>query len=245
MPFSGRPAYLIYLWFLTWLDWVYPPLCGGCGVRGTHWCSDCLESTQLISPPVCQNCGQNQRYGGTCKQCRESPPHYSALRSWAAFGGPLRKAIHRLKYKRDITLGQTLARPMVESLGRLNWEIDVVIPVPLGVARQAERGYNQAALLARPIAWNFNWEYNPRALSRTRETRTQVGLNFEQRRENVAEAFQASPVSISGKQVLVVDDVTTSGATMDACASALKKAGAQQVYGFTLARAGSDHCETA
>jgi len=134
---------------------------------------------------------------------------------------------------------------MVESLGRLNWEIDVVIPVPLGVARQAERGYNQAALLARPIAWNFNWEYNPRALSRTRETRTQVGLNFEQRRENVAEAFQASHVSISGKHVLVVDDVTTSGATMDACASALEKAGAQQVYGFTLARAGFDHREMA
>jgi ComF family protein len=241
MPFSGRPAYLIYQWFLAWLDWVYPPYCGGCGLRGTRWCSSCQENTQVISPPVCQNCGQNQRYAGTCERCRESPPHYLALRSWAAFNGPLRKAIHRLKYKRDITLGETLAQPMIESLGRLDWKIDVVIPVPLGVARQAERGYNQAALLARPIAWNFDWEYEPKSLSRTRETRTQVGLNLEQRRDNVTDAFQASSVSVSGKRVLVVDDVTTSGATMDACASALLKASAKEVYGITLARAVFDH----
>jgi ComF family protein len=117
------------------------------------------------------------------------------------------------------------------------WKIDLVCPVPLGVARQADRGFNQAALLARPIALSSGLTYSPHAVERKKETLSQVGLNFERRHNNVSDAFQAKPAVARGRTVLIVDDVATSGATLEACALALLEAGARQVYALTLARA--------
>lgn len=159
-----------------------------------------------------------------------------ALRSWAAFGGPLRHALHRLKYKGDVALGEILAEPLLELLQELDWPVEVITTVPLGVVRRKERGYNQANLLACPLALASGKLYRPQALFKVRETRSQVGLTAEQRRENVAEAFRARPRVVEGRQVLVVDDVLTTGATLEACAAALLQAGAMQVYGLTLAR---------
>lgn len=119
----------------------------------------------------------------------------------------------------------------------LKWEVDLVTAVPSGIARRAERGYNQASLLALPLALGSGLPYRSRALSKIAETRSQVGLNPYERRANVAGAFQATSDEVRGKRVLVIDDVTTSGATMEACAAALTKAAASQVYGLTLARA--------
>jgi ComF family protein len=113
----------------------------------------------------------------------------------------------------------------------------MVTPVPLSVARQAERGYNQASLLARPLALAASLPFQPQALRKIRETPSQVGLTVEQRRGNVRDAFQANPGMVSKKIVLVIDDVTTSGATFEACSWALFEAGARKVYGLTLARA--------
>lgn len=126
---------------------------------------------------------------------------------------------------------------MLEVLDNSGWIIDLVIPVPLGVARQKERGYNQASLLALPLALKRRYRFVPKALSRTRETRSQVDLNREERKQNVSGAFTARAEIVKGKSVLVVDDVTTSGATLDACADALLEAGAKEVYGLTLAQA--------
>jgi ComF family protein len=117
--------------------------------------------------------------------------------------------------------------------------VELVTPVPLGVARHAQRGYNQSALLAFPLALSSKLAYGSQALIKVREARSQVGLSLAERFENVAGAFQASPKIVAGKTILIVDDVTTSGATMQACATALLQAGAHQVYGLTLARA--DH----
>jgi ComF family protein len=122
-------------------------------------------------------------------------------------------------------------------LKSLAWEIDVIVPVPLGVARQKERGYNQAALIARPVALETGWAYRPKALSRVRETKTQVGLSIEERRMNVGGAFKAEGEGVAGKNVLLIDDVLTTGSTMEACAAALIEAGAAKVFGLTLARA--------
>jgi ComF family protein len=158
------------------------------------------------------------------------------LRSWAIFGDRLRQAIHRLKYKGDLALGDVLSRPMIDSLRQWKWQVDLVTPVPIGLARLAERGYNQAALLARPIAWGLGWPYHSDGLYRVRETRSQVGLSLDERQQNVKDAFRARSKYVAGKSVLVVDDVTTSGATLKACAAALLEAGADQVYGLTLAR---------
>jgi ComF family protein len=236
----GRPAYRLYQLAWAGLDWLYPPQCGGCGTPGSRWCVDCQRQTLLLSATICTLCGRVMTSAGTCYSCRETPPAYSALRSWAIFNGPLRRAIHRLKYSRDIALGEVLARPLLELLCCSGWPIDLVTSVPMGVARRAERGYNQATLLAFPLSLAAGIPFRSQALIKIRETRSQVGLNRTQRRENVFEAFNARSDIVTTKCVLVIDDVTTSGATIEACASALTKAGARQVFGLTLARAETD-----
>jgi len=125
-------------------------------------------------------------------------------------------------------------------LNSLSWDIDIITAVPLGVARRKERGYNQSALLAIPLSLGSGKTYESRALYKIRETRSQVGLTWMQRHENVVEAFHARSNYVKGKSVLVVDDVATSGATLGACAHALLEVGARQVYCLTLARAGFD-----
>jgi ComF family protein len=159
------------------------------------------------------------------------------LRSWAIFQGPVREALHRLKYRRDLGLGEILSRSLMRVLQELEWPINVVMPVPLSIARQKQRGYNQAALLARPLALATDLAYRPKAIQRVRDTVTQVGLSLEQRRHNVVDAFQACSEIVAGKTILLVDDVATTGATLDACADALLLHGANEVYCLTVARA--------
>jgi ComF family protein len=153
------------------------------------------------------------------------------------FAGPLRNALHRLKYQRDVALGDALAGPLISLLEGLNWAVDLVAPVPLSASRQAERGYNQAAFLARPLALAAGLSYKSLALRKIRETPSQVGLSVGQRRDNVRGAFLANPGIVRDKRVLVIDDVITSGATLEACAQALFEGGASRVYGLSLARA--------
>ena len=237
MSARGRLAYSSYRWLWQSLDWLYPPRCGGCANQGSRWCVNCQRESSLIVPPVCQCCGQMLTHEGLCQACRTGRPNFEALRSWAVFNGPVKNALHRLKYKRDVALGEALSAPMIVRFNQLNWPVDLVAPVPLGVARQAQRGYNQAALLARPLALACELPYQIRALAKTRETRSQVGLSHDQRWQNVDGSFTARERTVRGKTVLLVDDVATSGATLSACALALHKAGARAVYALTLARA--------
>jgi ComF family protein len=145
------------------------------------------------------------------------------MRSWAVFDSPVQNALHTLKY-----------RP-------LNWAIDLLIPVPLSKNRLKERGYNQVGLIAQPLAYEVGWLYAPNALWKSRETRSQVGLSISQRRENVFEAYQADPKIVGQKSILLVDDVATTGSTIQSCTQALQAAGARDVYAFTIARALSHH----
>lgn len=239
--YAVRPVYRLYQLAWAGLDWLYPPYCGGCGARGARWCSDCQQNIQTIQEPYCQRCGQpiTNSGNGTCPDCKHRPFCLTALRSWAKFSGPLQNAIHRLKYKGDLALGDVLASPLIDLIRETRWAVDAVVPVPIGIVRQAQRGYNQAALLALPIALGLNFAYRPKAIEKIRDTRSQVGLSLSERLENVKGAFRAKPELVESKRVLLVDDVTTSGATIDACGEALFEAGATQVFGITLARAGS------
>ncbi len=110
---------------------------------------------------------------------------------------------------------------MTDFVRSLHWAIDVLIPVPLGKKRLKERGYNQVALVARPLAYQLGWKYEPAALWKTRETRTQVGLSVSQRSENVQGAYQADPTVVEQRSVLIMDDVATTGSTISACTAAL------------------------
>lgn len=237
MPKPARPAYHLYRWLWGSLDLLFPPTCGGCDRRGTLWCPECQGQVKLIKPPICLVCGQPFRKEGVCRRCSISSPKCKALRSWAYYEGPIRQAIKRLKYRRYISLGLTLARPLTALFDQLGWEIDLVIPVPLGVARLRERGYNQAALIARPFALETSITYSPRGLRRVRETRSQVGLSLTQRKDNVENAFQAEQEIVNQQRILIIDDVATSGATLNSCGAALYQAGAKDVYAMTLARA--------
>ena len=130
---------------------------------------------------------------------------------------------------------------MVEFLKTLNWDIDLLVPVPLGKSRLKERGYNQVGLVARPLAYEVGLQYAPDALWKSRETRSQVGLSILQRRDNVYGAYQASPESVKRKSILLMDDVATTGSTIQSCAETLLTAGAREVYALTIARALSHH----
>ncbi len=163
------------------------------------------------------------------------------MRSWLVFEGPIRLALHKLKYRRNLALGDALARQLAPYVQNQNWPVDMIVPVPLGKKRMQERGYNQVGLVALPLAALCEWEYAPKALSRARETRSQVGLSAVERRENVSGAFCSNSTRVSGKIVLLMDDVATTGATLSACSEALFEAGARDVYALTLARALPHH----
>jgi ComF family protein len=190
-----------------------------------------------VSPPICVICEQSIQLEGQCNRCIQNPPHIRAIRSWDEFKGPIRNALHNLKYRRNIGLGISLAKNLIELVRGFPWQIDIISPVPLRKNREKERGYNQADLLAKPLAFELQLPYNPRILQRQRETQSQVELSLAERRKNLKDAFKADPKTIKDINILVVDDVTTSGSTLEACATAFLEAGAKTVYGVTVARA--------
>ena len=232
-----RIAQVLYRGFWTALDWMYPPTCAGCGEPGYRLCVNCLHEIQFITGPVCHQCGlplSGQK--DLCAECRAETPAFTALRSLARYEGVARACVHSLKYHRNQALGDFFADPLAELVLKAGWALDLAMPVPLSPKRQEERGYNQAALLARPVALTLGVAYTSFGLIRTRNTQSQVELNAEQRRKNVVGAFRAVPEMVAGKRILLVDDVTTTGSTLRECTYALLEGGASAVYCLTLAR---------
>jgi len=208
---------------------------------GHRWCPQCQQQVQVVPEPVCFKCGLPLSRPGLCSSCSDSPPSYKGLRSWLVFEGPIRRALHTLKYRRNVALGDALAHRFSEFASGLNWPFELVVPVPSGRQRLAERGYNQVALVARPLASILGKRFSPKSLTRARETRSQVGLSPELRKENVSGAFRADATRVAGRLVLIVDDIATTGATLESCARTLREAGARDIYALTLARALPHH----
>jgi ComF family protein len=163
------------------------------------------------------------------------------MRSWAVFESPIQNGLHTMKYRRNMGFGEAIAMHMADFVRSLHWSIDMLIPVPLGKKRLKERGYNQVALVARPLAYQLGLQYESAALVKARDTRSQVGLTISQRSENVQDAYQADSQVVKGKNVLIMDDVATTGSTISACTTALLSARAQEVYVLTIARALPHH----
>ena len=171
-----------------------------------------------------------------CSWCRAHSSQLDGIRSVAIHNGALRKAIHQLKYEHRTELATTLGQMLFAYWKEANLPGQVVIPVPLHPGRQKARGYNQAALLVTELAERAQMPLNQTDLIRTRATVPQVGLGVDERKANVQGAFAWIGSALKGVSVLLVDDVCTSGATLEACALALRQSCAGSVWGLTLAR---------
>ncbi len=209
----------------TALDFFFPPHCIACERLGSLYCPHCLA--ELPFPPI--------------KHTPESPLslHIAA----AFFEGAPRNAIHALKYEGKRRYALPLATRLALALAQTDYHADAVIALPLHAERLAWRGYNQSALLAEALAAHLKLPYLPNAVDRIQKTLPQVGLNRRQRAANVANAFQAAPDQVRGLHLLLVDDVATTGATLEACAAALKEAGAASICGLTVGVALLHHAD--
>ncbi|MCB9139118.1 MAG: ComF family protein [Caldilineaceae bacterium] len=224
------------------LDLLFPPACVACGHSGAPLCSACAQRAEPVTAPICARCGRRTTHPRTsCPLCAEE--HSTALtmvRSAALHTSPLREAIHAFKYEARPDAARPLARYLVAAFMTAEWRgldpaVEVVVPVPLHAERRAERGYNQAELLAEAFCRRVGLPCRPDWLERHQFTRPQVGLNAEERQENVSAAFAAAS-EVSGRTLLLIDDVYTTGSTLRACADAARQAGARGIYGLTLAQ---------
>jgi ComF family protein len=238
MPLSGSLAAVLF-----------PDCCRLCeralrSLTPAPVCQSCLDSLQAAeSSFFCQCCGlpfeSAAPLHGTeeCGLCRLRVWDFDRVRGFGAYEGDLRRLIHLLKYDKMRPLARPLAERMAARLPELGLA-DILIPVPLYRWRRWQRGFNQAEALAQELSSLSGIPCSRKVLRRTRPTRPQVGLSNRERRLNLAGAFDvSSPQFVSGRRVLLVDDVMTTGATLDACARALKAAGAVWVAGLTAARA--------
>jgi competence protein ComFC len=218
------------------LDLVFPPRCAGCGRTGAAWCAGCDRRLHRLPPRTCSRCGRPFPPGGACPECSRHAQGIP-VSAFGAYAPPLDKALTHLKYRPDRDLAGRFAGWLTQAYRQAGWSASCVVPVPLGRRREKQRGYNQVTLIAEALGAQLEMPVLPRALFRIRETDSQVGLDPAQRQKNVAGAFSADPAQVRGHTPLLVDDVFTTGATLAACARALRQAGALQVFGLTVARA--------
>jgi ComF family protein len=241
---------------LDWLvDWLYPPRCRACSGRiygrdGEYFCSRCWQEIRIVAHPLCSICGRPfpdaSGEDHECGICLSRRPYFAGARAWACYPRdeltehPLRRVVQKFKYGRKVSLGKPLGQLMARGCGEFleQREIDVIVPVPLHPKRLRWRGFNQSVLLAREVSRLFEIPLDPFVLYRSKETPPQTQLKEDERRRNVRGAFSLNPQKpVKGKRVLLIDDVYTSGATVNECSRSLKRAGAKDVYVLTLARA--------
>ena len=233
--------------FQALLDVFLPPICHVCrefipDAGEIHICPTCLDCLPLVSSPLCPICGIP--FVGTgrdhcCGACLSHKPHFDVARAHFLYEGPARDLIHSFKYSRMTHLRKPLALLLLQGMREFvtDQSPHLIVPVPLHRSRLRERGFNQAVLLGRVLSHRLLLPISVHVLARTRPTEPQIELPAAERRLNVKGAFAVTgPDSVAGKRVLLLDDVMTTGSTMDECSKALKKAGAAAVIAVTIAR---------
>ena len=225
-------------------DLFFPPHCAGCGVAvDSPWlCAPCRDSLEFIKSPRCEVC--SQPFSGmldhfTCSNCQDRAFFFTSAVAVLKSAGPIREMIHRFKYNGQLWLAQPLAEFLAEGLSdeRLDAEpISLLVPVPLHPLRKREREYNQAEILARTLGKRLRLPVSD-ALKRVRYTETQTHFDRRDRMQNLRDAFtMRQNKRVQGNRILLVDDVFTTGSTLNECARVLIEAGAQSVHALTVAR---------
>jgi ComF family protein len=236
-------------WALAALDLVFPAVCPVCEAtlaarRRDPLCGACWSAIPRLTGPCCDRCGVAFPALGAplvdgrarvCSPCAAAPPAWDWARAAAEYAGVVRDAIHAFKFEGKRALARPLAALLVEQWGGEVGDVAGVVAVPLARARERERGFNQAGLLAERLAAALGLPLRPRWLARVRATGPQSDLGAAERRANVRGAFVAD-AAVAGRHVLVIDDVLTTGATAAECARVLRAAGAARVGVLTVAR---------
>lgn len=235
--------------FSSLLDIIYPPRC--------HICMDFLNKSE-VTPPICDTCSQGFKEishpycsicgipfiskageDHLCGKCLLKKPHYDEIRAPYLYEGPIMDAIQRIKYSGRSYIANSLGLLLGEYARTWldNAEEMILLPVPLHIKRMRRRGFNQSMILSKKINETLHANLDFITLERTRNTATQTGLKFKERLKNVKGAFEViNNLKIRGKDIILVDDVATTGNTINECARVLKKAGCKRVYGLVLAR---------
>jgi competence protein ComFC len=231
--------------FDNFIDLIFPPRCVICKNKSSRIiCENCLGKAVYLKPPFCGICGKPwDKYfeGSLCEDCAREGAPFTLARSVALYDGMLKEAIHKFKFDGKRKLAPYLGKFLVAYLqyGDIPIkEIDLVIPVPLSGKRGRQRGYNQSKLLAEEISGQYALTLDSGSLKKIKDVTPQFELSRKERLQNIRGAFRSSP--IAGKNILLVDDIYTTGATAREAVSALKTAGAKNVYVLTLARAVED-----
>jgi ComF family protein len=226
---------------------LYPPSCTVCSAPveiGEYLCDQCEAKVTRIAPPFCAKC--SEPFDGAittifeCANCAHRILHFEAAVSAYRARGIVRHVILNFKYGKQIHLRHLVARWLIAALDdeRIrDRQFDVIVPVPLHPARQRERGFNQAAVLAQPVSRRIAVPLRP-VLERVRYTTTQTAFDRAERMQNLRDAFRLRKnTNVRRLRVLLIDDVLTTGSTLSECARLLKQAGARSVYAATAARA--------
>ena len=219
------------------LDFFFPRRCVGCEKTGAFLCDGCCQKLPRLLPPICQKCGKPESSGGLCAVCWGQQTKIDGIRAPFRFEGTVRQAIHELKYRNLKAISSCLAMLMANYLQDNPVHGEVLVPIPLHPRRLRKRGYNQSSLLAGELSKLTALSVIDDSLCRLKDSLPQARTTtVEDRVNNVKDAFACRDERLKGRSVILVDDVCTSGATLEACAGSLKAAGAVSVWGLTLAR---------
>ena len=218
---------------------IYPKTCCFCGkVSEKELCKECAEKVVYITEPRCKKCGKPVRYEEQeyCYDCHKNVHTYEQGRSIWMHKMPVSLSIYQFKYKNRRIYGEFYAKEMFRIYGRLIGEggVEVIIPIPLHRKKKRLRGYNQAEIIARNLGEIMDIPVDCKSVIRNRYTRPQKELNDKERKKNLKQAFSITSQWANYKNVLVIDDIYTTGSTIDTVTKELKSRGARKVYFLTI-----------